>query len=209
MINDGFGTVATRVSGSQGFWQGWGLCGGMTWHALDHFYARNPITAATEVPDRDSPLFRVLVGRQFDSFHGASLLTRCIRWQSRTDTHTWWDPRPTIRALTMREWARVKQSVDQGFPASLTLIRTTTAPWDNHQVLAFGYGDDPDTGRGEILLYDPNHPDQEPKIRITTTGHDAGKANQSSGEPLRGFFVWPYDRTQREIHGGATTDASD
>ena len=196
-INDGLGEVARAVSGSQDFWEGWGLCGGMSWHALDRFYTRNPVPTITEIPGGGSPLFRILALRQFDSFRGAFLLTKCLRWQTRNEEKPWWDLRPTILALTLREWAKVQQSIDWGAPAPLTLIRTTTDPSKNHQVVAVSYEGDRASGTGELALYDPNRPGQTPRIKITLAGPDAGKASQTSGERLRGFFLWPYDRTER------------
>jgi len=196
-VDDGLGDIAGQISESANFWKGWGLCGGMTWHALDRFYARNGVPATTQIPNRESPMFRILVLRQIDSFHGTSLLTECIKWQSRNSQNRWWDPRSTIRQLTMRQWPTIKDLINRGIPASLTLIRTTTSPWDNHQVLAVSYKEDTAKGEAEIGLYDPNHPNQVPTITIELTGSAAGRAEQSSGENLRGLFVWPYDRVQR------------
>lgn len=204
-INSGFGDVARNVSGSAEFWDGWGLCGGMSWHALDRFYDQEPVPALREVPEGDSELFRKLARRQFDSFRRTSLLVQCVRWQSRQDRRQWWDFRQTIRQLTHKEWEKMKGSVDEGFPAPLTLIRTTTDPSKNHQVLAVAYEEDQASRRGEIDLYDPNHPDLTPKIRIRLGGDDVGKAEQTTGEKLRGFFVWPYDETQRSRGGALPT----
>ena len=201
-IDDGLGDVAAKVSGSADVWKVWGLCGGMTWHALDRYYAKNPVPATTQIPGADSSVFRTLVFRQFDSFHGASLIKQCLRWQSRNDTRQWWDFRRTIRKLTLIEYYRVKESIDRGFPASLTLIRTTLDPSKNHQVLAVSYREDEAAGSGEIGLYDPNHPDEEPTLTTQLGGSDAGKAAQSTNERLRGFFVWPYDRTRRVMGAG-------
>ena len=169
----------------------------MSWHSLDRYYAKNPVPAATQIPEGDTGLFRILTLRQLDSFRGAVLITKCVRWQTRKDTGRWWDPCRSIRKLTLPVWNTVKTSIDRGFPAPLCLIRTTTDLSKNHQVVAVAYGEDPELGVGELGLYDPNHPDSEPKIRITLTGPDAGKAEQSTGERLRGFFYWEYDKTQR------------
>ena len=97
----------------------------------DPSYAKNSVPATTQIPNRDSPLFRILVLRQIDSFHGADLITKCIKWQSRNSERQWWDPRRTIRQLTLRQWPTVKDQINRGIPASLTLIRTssTTPPW--------------------------------------------------------------------------------
>jgi hypothetical protein len=196
-IDDGLGAVAGRLQGPE-FWAGWGLCGGMAWHALDRFYARNPVPATTVTPGTGSALFRVLVMRQIDSLRGGALITKCLRWQSRNARRRWWDPRPPLHRMTLRsEWPKVRGSINRGYPASVTLVRTKTNPSENHQVIAVNYRADPVAGRAEIGLYDPNHPGQEPSIILQLTGADAGEVTQSSGEPLRAFFSWPYDRTRR------------
>jgi len=190
-VNIGVGSLAELVSENAPFWKGWGLCGGMSWMALDNFYADTPTPDLEQVPDRDSDLFHELVDRQIDSFRGVSLITWCLNWQSRSEQRPWWDPRNTTWKLTMGHWPVVKQSIDRGRPASLTLIRTRTNPSDNHQVLAVAYCEDA-SGMGELELYDPNHPNKRPTIAIRLTGPEAGRSAQSTGEPLRGFFTWPY-----------------
>ena len=187
-VDDGLGNVAGAIAGSAKFWDGFGLCGGMAWHALDRFYAKNPIPKTKSIPDGGSPLFRILVVRQMDSFHGTKLLGECVKWQSRSDKGRWFDPRASIRHLTLKQWPKLKDSIERGFPASLTLIRTTTSPWENHQVLAIAYEEDTIEGLGKVSLYDPNHPAKEPTITLELAGDDAGRAEQNTGEHLRGFF---------------------
>lgn len=190
-FNVGLGNVAEILSENAGFWKGWGLCGGMSWMALDRFYAGDAMPAAAEIPESSTDLFSELVDRQIDSFLGVSLITRCLNWQSRSERLRWWDPRNTTWKLTMQHWPSVKASIDHGRPASLTLIRTATNPSDNHQVLGVAYCED-SSGMGQIDLYDPNHPNETPTITLRLDGPEAGRAVQSSGERLRGFFVWPY-----------------
>jgi hypothetical protein len=206
-INIGLGSVASLVSEDADFWDGWGLCGGMTWGALDHFYSYRPIPASRQAPEADTALLGELVDRQIDSCLGAALVTKCLRWQSRSEHNRWWDPRATTWRLTRKEWLRTKQSIDHGDPASLTLIRTQRDLSKNHQVLAVGYCEDA-SGKAVIDLYDPNHPDDTPKIVIRLNGPEAGRAIQTTGEPLRGFFVWPYRPDQRPNVPRAETGAT-
>jgi hypothetical protein len=190
-VNVGLGSLATTVANDAEFWKGWGLCGGMSWSALDRFYDDDPVPESAESPVVDSELFRHLVDRQLDSFRGAALITQCLRWQSRYERRPWWDPRNTTWRLTRRQWPKVKELIDRGHPASLTLIRSRTDASANHQVLAVGYCEDA-SGLASIDLYDPNHPGETPKIVLRLAGAEAGRAIQSSGEPLRGFFSWAY-----------------
>jgi hypothetical protein len=208
-FNVGLGSVASLVSEDADFWNGWGLCGGMTWGALDQFYSDSHIPASRQGPDADAALFGELVDRQIDSLLGIALLTKCLRWQSRSEHNRWWDPRATTWSLTMKQWFRTKQYIDLGHPASLTLIRTQRDLSKNHQVLAVAYCEDA-SGKAVIDLYDPNHPDDTPKILIRLNGSEAGRAMQTTGEPLRGFFVWPYQpdpRPNAPTTGAAAADA--
>lgn len=192
------GSAAEVLVGNDDFWKGWGLCGGMSWSALDRFLAGEPIPGDNRRPSRTSQLFQELVHRQLDSFDGIHLLSRCVDWQSRADTRRWWDPRDTTWRMTTHHWPLLKQSIDAGVPASLTLIRTKTKLSKNHQVLATGYCVDA-AGIGYVTLYDPNHPGETPNIRLRLDGPEAGRAEQSTGEPLRGFFVWRYRPPQSSL----------
>ncbi len=205
-VSTGLGSAASVVSENADFWEGWGLCGGMSWYALDQFYADTPPPERRSAPDPDSDLFRRLVDRQIDSFRGIALITRCLRWQSKHERRPWWDPRATTWNLTLKQWLLVKQYIDAGSPASLTLIRSRIDPSVNHQVLAVGYCEDA-SGKAVIDLYDPNHPDDKPTLAVRLAGADAGRAAQSSGEPLRGFFVWPYQPREQPTPAGASASA--
>ena len=89
----------------------------------------------------------------------------------------------------------VRASLDSGNPVVLLLIRVKglNDPSHNHQVMAVGYDLDPDTKAMTIYLYDPNHPGEEPSISLNLTNPETGlNLVQSTGEPLRGFFVGNY-----------------
>ena len=73
------------------------------------------------------------------------------------------------------------------------LIRASGAsPWllsRNHQVLAFAYEATPDAI--VIRVYDPNHPGRDDvELRAPTAA--GGHLEQSTGEPLLGWFRQPY-----------------
>jgi hypothetical protein len=102
--------------------------------------------------------------------------------------------RDSLGALTEKlELPRLLSGLDAGRPESVCLIRTSGAsdPGANHQVVVTGYEDLGD-GRVTLSLYDPNHPRAAPTITLSTAqpGHRIAPV-QSSGETVRGLFVWP------------------
>ena len=93
--------------------------------------------------------------------------------------------------------------INAGIPASICLIRGdwNDGPWNNHQVLAIGYTYNTDIKSLTIYLYDPNHPDSTPNLKLTF-GRKKYKLNidhSHSSRHIRGFFFWPYDRTEKVI----------
>jgi hypothetical protein len=77
----------------------------------------------------------------------------------------------------------------------LCLLRTRglAHPWHNHQAVVTACDEDPRRGLVRLFLYDPNHPCATPllTLRLSPSGEIVALA-QSSGEPLRGFFLLPY-----------------
>jgi hypothetical protein len=62
-----------------------------------------------------------------------------------------------------------------------------------NKVTAVGYDFDADTKAMAIYLYDPNHPGEEPTLTLNLANPASGhNLSQSTGEPLRGFFVINY-----------------
>jgi hypothetical protein len=56
-----------------------------------------------------------------------------------------------------------------------------------------GYDFDPLANQMTVYLYDPNHPGEEPSLALDLSHPGQGNSfTQSTGEPLRGFFVIPY-----------------
>jgi hypothetical protein len=61
----------------------------------------------------------------------------------------------------------------------------------NHQVLAWGYRADPD--RVVIRIYDPNWPERDDvELRLSVPPDADARVEQSTAEPLHGFFLAPY-----------------
>jgi len=169
-----------------------GLCGGMCFTVRDLFEAGVAVP-----PDRDPPIngssrFRSIVRRQIQSLDWFRLP---VRFYSRAAFGASFG-NDRARATYEREWPRVRADIDSGKLSMLGLIRVAGVnPFGltkNHQVMAYGYAED---GRGVTLrLYDPNWPDNDD---VTATiqldpAFQPISVQQSTGEPLLGFFVAPY-----------------
>lgn len=182
----------TDLASGEEFWGSFGLCGGMSWAALDRFARSVRPGADRSIPGRDHELFRELVGRQADSMKRRRLMERCLVWQLLPDRAPWWLvwSRGLGRLTAEQEWPKLRTALDNSTPGSLVLIRARGAadPSINHQVVAVGYQLS-DDGKVDIRLYDPNHPRQLSSIPMDLHARSVGP-RQSTGEPVRGFFVW-------------------
>jgi hypothetical protein len=168
----------------------------MSWAALDHYFAGQPVPSQSTIPGHGTELFSTLVGRQADSLGQTELLRRVVTWQVLPDSGQWWRfwLDNAGKLVEHKEWPQLRSSLDSGRPQSLCLIRSRGVGGiaKNHQVVATGYETGLD-GRVNIDLYDPNHPGMSPKLSFQPGGA-ANRINprQSTGEPVRGFFVWPH-----------------
>lgn len=184
-----------NIAQSASFWGSFGLCGGMSWAALDRYFTGR--LAKDDPPAKPgNPLFSELVKRQIDSMKRTALIGRCLRWQvlpERTPSWLFW--KDGVHELTgRREWPDLKSSIDRGLPASLTLIRASGVanPSINHQVVAIGY----EKGEGNnisVRLCDPNHPRSVTALNLRfEPGGNLVNCSLTTGESVRGFFMWPY-----------------
>lgn len=162
-----------------------GLCGGMCAGALDYFYS------PTRIPDYDRPegidqrLFSFLCQRQLDGL-AVPVLLRIIEWMMIEDGEV-------ATRMLRNEIPRLRRRLDSGLPTVLCMIRVKGLGdlTKNHQVVATGYELTPDGKSMDICLYDPNHPRSEPEIQVELN-RKTFALSQSSGEPLRGFFLMQY-----------------
>ena len=165
-----------------------GLCGGMCFASLDYYHASRQIPQHAAPPQQGSELHSYLVQRQLESLSLPIGLLRVLEWMVLSDADVG-------RRTASKEFPKLRRQVDRGQPAVLALIRQGGAsdPTKNHQVVAHAYKYSEATKRAEIRVYDPNHPDQEPFLTLDCPGAASGiSARQSSGEPLRAFFVMDY-----------------
>jgi hypothetical protein len=158
-----------------------GLCGGMSWLVRERFEAGLPIPPDTTPPSNGSPLFRSIVRRQVMS----------LDWLRGPMKFWWMGLRGRDRALRQTlevQWPRIRREIDAGRLALVGLVRNQGwSPWqltDSHQVLAYGYSVDEESGAVTLRLYDSNWPGRDD---ITITMDDSG-LRQSTGEPLLGVL---------------------
>lgn len=165
----------------------YGLCGGMSFAAIDYFKLGRPIPEFNEPEEINVKLFHFLWNRQLDSLGGGTM-RKLVTYMLRSDTSLG-------KAVVTEEVPRLRTIIDQGTPAVLALVRVKGLkdPTHNHQVLATGYEYEPETQQMTLTLYDPNHPRLEPKITFSMADPSKGiNITQSTREPLRGFFVIDY-----------------
>jgi len=165
----------------------YGLCGGMCYSALDYYHAGKPIPGDATIPITGSPIYQYLLARQLNSLdHGT--IEKVMLWMLMDDEDI-------AEKMARTEIPALRASLDAGAPAVIVLIRAKglNDPSHNHQVTAIAYDLDPDTNAMIISLYDPNHPGEEPTLSLNLSNPEAGlNLTQSTGEPLRGFFVGNY-----------------
>ena len=167
----------------------YGLCGGMCFTALDYFNAGAQVPGISNVGDINLGLFFYLWDRQLNSL-SIGAVEKVISWMLADDA-------TLARNVAQAEVPKLRSSLDAGQPAVLVLIRAQgfSNPTHNHQVTAIGYDLDPDTNKLTIYLYDPNHPGEEPTLNLDLANPEQGLSlSQSTGEPLRGFFVTDYSK---------------
>ena len=163
-----------------------GLCGGMCYSALDYYHGGVPIPTEDKVEELPDPLLKMLYRRQTDSLTLRSL-GKVFSWMLRGDAEV-------LQLTVDREIPRLVESIAMGSPVVLCLIRAEGLgnPTLNHQVVAVGIDVDPAQHGWKILLYDPNHPLEEPYLWVEVGSTGETRCSQSTGEALRGFFRMTY-----------------
>ncbi len=166
-----------------------GLCGGMSLTVRDLHEAGVAPPPDREPPANGSPRFQAIVRRQVESLDWLRVPFRFYALSAFGGRR---------RDAFAREWPHLRSVIDDGQLATIGVIRQASMnPFgltQNHQVLAWGYDDEP--GRLTIHLYDPNWPDRDDvALGIERDGTGAPTSmRQTTGEPLLAFFVAPYER---------------
>jgi hypothetical protein len=177
-----------------------GLCGGMAFTVRDLFEAHVDPPPDTEPPANGSPRFQALVRRQVQSLDWLRVPLRFYDLAAfRPHVASLWSGltrrRPVADVSLADEWPKIRAEIDAGRLAVLGLIRAESAnPFqltDNHQVVAYGYKVEPQSV--VLRLYDPNWPDRdEVEARMFLADGQPPRLESSTGEPLEGFFLAPY-----------------
>lgn len=168
---------------------GWtiGLCGGMSFAAMDYFLAGRPVPPHAAPPETGW-LLHYLVKRQLHSLHLPGGVWRYYRAMLPGRS------RQTLAESVAQEWPRIRRELDAGRPCPVGLIFACTANplqlVQNHQVLAYGYEQLPG-GRIWLRLYDPNYPAND-AIALAFGGPAHWLPTHSMGRPVYGFFHTPY-----------------
>jgi len=174
----------------------YGLCGGMSYAALDYFHADISVPTVDTQPAFGDPLYAYLWRRQLDTLRWPDVPMRILEWMLRKDADV-------ARRTCMREFPKVRRRIDKMEPAVLLLIRGAgvSSPTVNHQVVATGYVLDETTQGLRISLYDPNYPGETPELTLNLSPAHREEAPQhsKSGAGIRGFFVLNYRPRKREL----------
>ena len=184
----------------------YGRCGGMSYTALDHYFAREAMPAlATQdfaetngVPPDGHPLANYIYRRQIKSFMTLSA-AKFVVWSISSDAGNWLN-KGLIRLTKENEFKKLKGILDRGIPAPLGLImaRKLADFGKNHQVIAYDYDEDAESQT--VYIYDVNYAGHGMILR--SRRDEAGwQECDTKGNPLgiewRGWFVQDYK--QREI----------
>lgn len=185
---------------------GYGLCGGMSLLAGDHFTFGVAVPTTSSVPPTGSALHAKLVARQLDSLNlnlssigpdfGAPV-RKFFDWMGRPSAGA----SNSTAALTTAELARLTAALRRGrvVVIGLVLVDRSGSLTENHQVLVHCM-----TRRSanlaELHIYDPNFPLRDDiRIEVRTSGGETLSTELipgSSRRSIRGFFVMPFTPQQ-------------
>ena len=159
-----------------------GMCGGMVFTALDFYFDHVNIPEYRKVSEIPVNYTKYLWKRQSDSVSIATFF-KIIWFASLSEKGS------ILRSIDI-ELPRILDRLEDGLPAPIVIIRSSLFqnPTHNHQVLVNATKRNGDFL--ELSLYDPNHPKDIPFLSIHLV--DNTTIEQSSGEPIRGFFLNNY-----------------
>lgn len=160
----------------------YGMCGGMVFSALDFYFDQINIPDYGKVKELPLNYTKYLWKRQSDSVSISTFFK--ILWFTSLSKSS------SINRTLEVELPLILDRLEDNLPAPIVIIRSSLFqnPTHNHQVLVNECEINNDAL--ELSLYDPNHPKDIPILTISTGTNP--KIEQSSGEPIRGFFLNKY-----------------
>ena len=177
----GFGQVKT-----------YGRCGGMSYSALDYYFANLGVPQAGDLPKDGVPLADYIWQRQLESFLAPSAI-HFIIWSLYSDEANWF-AKGLTRSTREDEFPKLQSQLDLGHPQVLGLIdaRDINHIGNNHQVVAYGYDVDEASGKIAVYIYDNNSPNTETVLTLAPGTLGVQASNRDPNNPWRGFFVHGY-----------------
>jgi hypothetical protein len=204
----------------------YGLCGGMSYAALDTFSFSGQAPPDSSQPPSGSKLRSYIYNRQNDTFKAddAFMIRRFIAWTLLPIKTTLGVTGLHVRSD--REFKRrIAPAIDAGKPVPLGILRARTADiaklgknnavFINHQVVAIGYRLCQATPgmkkHWAVEIYDPNFPKEIHSLHYSDKGRNMtlhvrsnGSVVTSPDDPsknaeggmLRAFFMTPYKQKQ-------------
>jgi hypothetical protein len=178
----------------------YGLCGGMAFSSLDYWHERWVVpqgTGTNDQPQRTTPQGTVLRNYIWDrllkSVEDNGL--KVLQWMGMFGGGGGPGGGKWLLEHTVTEIASLRRTITSGRPVTIALIGTTSSPFNNHQVLCYGFKDEPD-GTLSLFIYDNNHPGVESVIRLDLRGSILNAVHddtfQADRGPLRGLFCTVY-----------------
>lgn len=182
-----------------------GLCGGMTYAALDSFLHEQRTGIATEspggeqVPPMGGKIRGYLWDRQMDSLERGNwwAVKKLMQWMLLPVDNKLGVT--GLRSRTRDQFRRnIRPRIDRGKPVPLMLVLVDGVnPFKNHQVLAIGYEEHQlPNGRSEwdVITYDPNRPNSPGRLHMRTRRREPHPRDGSVR--YRGFFMTRYSYEQ-------------
>lgn len=183
-----------------------GLCGGMTFAALDNFYADRPAATTDDgdLPGADTPLYAEIYRRHLASvgLRPAGIgvpvphsevrvvpthLQNALRYPLLRGA-----PAPLRRRENRNALIALRRWLTEGYPVPLGLI-SPHALTDSHQVVAYGFDDG--VHATVVQLYDCRYPAKTTYLTIAEDGSSCVlRSEENEPEPWQAFFVAHYDR---------------
>lgn len=190
------------------FNKSYGRCGGMAYASLDYYYHNLVIprgvhggdVRSKEAPQRnplnpaETHLRDYIWTRLIDSINPLSggCAIKTVYWMSllKLIPEFLGGGGPELfKRSYQEEWPSLKNKIDTIGPWPIVLTRDTFNPFDNHQVVVYGYCDDNDAVI--LYVYDNNYPDIENTIKINKIGETLEESVKPT-ENLKGFFCSEY-----------------